>query len=81
MKPLVVLPSLGPDGSLRWHVRSEEAVATIDVDAGVVYRNEAARQAGEVFEAVVGALAEWYRTDFDKFYGLNAVKVRSELSE
>ena len=80
MTPTLVLPVLGPDGALRWHVRNGDAVATIVVDTGEVYRNAAAAEAGEAFEAIVGALTEWYRTDAEEYYGLNAVKVRSELS-
>jgi|688.fasta_scaffold949681_1 hypothetical protein len=79
MSPLLVTPTLGPDGSLRWHVRSGEAIATFDVTSGTIYRNKAALNSKDTFETVLGALIEYYRTDAEEFNGLNVEKVRAEL--
>ena len=76
MKPILVLPDVGPDGLLRWHVRGQEGTATVVADTGEVFR--ATEQESQAFEAVVGALAEWYKTDRSEFYGLNIDKVRAE---
>ena len=79
MLPILTIPALGPDGVLRWHVRHGDAVATLDVESGSVYYNEAASLAPESFRTVVGALIEWFRTDTEDFNGLNALKLRSEM--
>jgi len=75
----LVFATLGPDGSLRWNVQFIDALATLHVETGEVTWNDAALKAGEAFKAVVGSLVEWYRTDAERFYGLNAMKVREEL--
>jgi hypothetical protein len=79
MKPILVLPAVGPDGSLRWHVRSETEVATVVADTGEVFRSSPTDTDTEAFQAVVGALAEWYKADLAKFYSLNIDKVKTEL--
>lgn len=78
VKPIQVLPSLGLDGSLRWHVRSGDEIVTFVADTGEVY--EHGEVTSEAVTAIVGALQEWYRTDVAEFGGLNIAKVRSELS-
>lgn len=80
MKTLLITPSLGPDGLLRWHVRSDAEVATVEADTGRIYRAiQADGIPSEVFEAVVGALSEWYKVDRSDFDGLNIAKVKTEL--
>lgn len=77
MKPFLVLPVVGPDGVLRWHVCSGTENATVVADTGDVYYSS--DNQSEAFQALVGAIAEWYRTDLREYDGLNLVKVRSEL--
>lgn len=78
MKPIQILPTLGPDGSLRWHIRSEDDVVTFVADSGETYCPRGVST--EAVTAIVGALREWYRADKDEFGGLNIAKVRNELS-
>jgi hypothetical protein len=74
--------SMGPDGNLRWHVRSTDEVATIDADTGYTHRAISSEGIpSEVFQAVVGALSEWYKVDRRDFDGLNIAKVKRELME
>lgn len=77
--PMLVYPTLDPDRSLRWHVRCGDAAATLDVASGEVFRNAAARSPKMPFQTVVGALAEYYRTDAAEYGGENLAKMLSEL--
>jgi hypothetical protein len=72
-----VTPMVTADGRLCWCVRGGGAVAMVDADTGEVAQRG---EAGEAFTALVGALREWYKLDRADYYGLNAMKVRAELT-
>lgn len=78
MKPILILPSLSPDGSLLWRIRSEDKIVTLVADTGDIYLHNGKIDT-EVLTALVGALREWYQNDVEEFDGLNLLKVKSEL--
>ena len=76
-----LVPKIGSKGHLQWYVQSSDETALLDAETGQLMRHvKNDGQVSEVFEAVVEALAEWYKTDLAEFDGLNVAKVKTELT-
>jgi len=78
--PITVWPKVGPSGGLMWIVKDALRTAVVDTETGVVHGNWAV-ESNEAFEAVVGALQEWYATDRESYGGENTAKVKEELKD
>lgn len=76
-----LVPKIGSNGHLQWYTQSSGETALLDAETGQLMRRvKNDGQVSEIFEAVVDALAEWYKTDLAKFDGLNVAKVKTELT-
>ena len=75
----VSTPRLQPNGELVWVITSDGCKAVVHEDGSREMAIDSASPVAESFLALVGAVAEWYKTDCAEYKGLNAQKVRSEL--
>lgn len=77
-KALFIIPKIDDFGHLIWVVKVPGMFAVIDSETGEIggtYK----KGVSHAFDAVVGALSEWYLVDKHDYSGENILKVKSEL--
>jgi len=67
--PITVWPKVGPSGDLMWIVK--------DTTTGDIHGNNI--EGNEAFNAVVGALKEWYAVDREAYGHENIKKIKSYI--
>lgn len=77
--PITVWPKVGPSGRLMWIVKDSIRTVVIDTETGIIHGNADAAENSEAFDAIVGALREWYATDRESYGGENIVKIKDEV--
>ena len=76
--PIMVWPKTGPSGDLMWIVKDGVRTAVINTATGEVHGNWLPEN-NEAFDAVVGALGEWYTLDRKSYDNENIDKIKKEL--
>lgn len=74
--PIMVWPKVGPSGGLMWIVKDSLRTVVIDAETGETHGNLNLEN-DEAFNAVVGALGEWYKVDRESYGGENIEKVKT----
>lgn len=77
--PIEVWPKVGPSGGLMWIVKDGLRTAVLNTETGEVHGSWTPENS-EAFDAVVGALAEWYSVDRESYDGENIKKVADEVN-
>lgn len=76
--PITVWPKVGPSGGLMWIIKDGVRTAVLNTETGEVHGNWIPEN-NEAFDAVVGALGEWYAVDRESYGGENITKVSNEV--
>lgn len=75
--PITVWPKVGPSGDLMWIVKDSLSTVVIDATTGDIHGNNI--EGNEAFNAVVGALKEWYAVDREAYGHENIRKIKSYI--
>lgn len=77
--PIIVWPKVSSLGELMWIVKNDIHTAVLNADTGEIHGNWVP-QHNEIFDAIIGALDEWYSTDRKSYDGMNILKVKQEAN-
>jgi len=77
--PIMVWPKVGPSGGLMWIVKDSIRTVVIDTETGELHGDSTTVENNEAFDAIVGALREWYSVDRESYGGENIEKVKAEV--
>jgi hypothetical protein len=77
--PITVWPKVGPSGRLMWIVKDSIRTVVIDTETGMIHGNANTIENSEAFDAIVGALREWYVMDRESYGGENIIKIKDEV--
>ena len=78
--PITVWPKVGPSGDLMWIIKDGVHTAVLNTVTGEVHGSWIPEN-NEAFDAVVGALREWYSVDRESYGGENIEKVKDEAEK
>lgn len=76
--PITVWPKTGPSGDLMWIIKDGVRTAVLNTSTGEIHGNWLPEN-NESFDAVVGALSEWYSTDRESYGSENIAKIKAEI--